>query len=112
MMFLWVSAYFLLAVVFFFGDRPDFFAAIFLAGIFFPAVFFAADFAVVFLAPFAVDLFVAFFAAAAPPGLTRAISLVAMGEPRPVQASQPGPAVKPTGLRVQLVPGVMSLQAA
>jgi hypothetical protein len=30
-------------------------------------------------------------------GLTMGISFVAMGEPRPVQASQPGPAEKPMG---------------
>ena len=38
------------------------------------------------------------FAAAGVPGLTTVISFVPMGEPRPVQASQPGPALKPTGV--------------
>ena len=33
-----------------------------------------------------------------------------MGEPRPVQASQPGPALKPTGVPL-FVPLVMSLKA-
>ena len=30
-------------------------------------------------------------------GFTTVMSFVPIGEPRPVQASQPGPAVKPTG---------------
>jgi len=41
-----------------------------------------------------------FFAEAVVPGLTTVISFVPMGEPRPVQASQPGPALKPTGVPV------------
>src|ERR1700733_3112900 len=32
------------------------------------------------------------------PGLTATINFVPMGEPRPVQGSQPGPALKPTGV--------------
>ncbi len=59
--------------------------------------FFAAGFFVVFFAAFFVDFFVA---TAEPPGLTTPISFVPMGEPRPVQASQPGPALKPTGVPV------------
>ncbi len=59
--------------------------------------FFAAVFFVVFFAAFFVDFFVA---TAEPPGLTTPISFVPMGEPRPVQASQPGPALKPTGVPV------------
>ncbi len=53
-------------------------------------LFFAA-----FLLAFFADFF---FADVEAPGLTTAISLVPMGEPRPVQASQPGPALKPTGV--------------
>jgi hypothetical protein len=40
-------------------------------------------------------------------GASRGMSLVALGEPRPVQASQPGPAEK-----APLLPEVMSLNPA
>src|SRR5258708_6023161 len=76
---------------------------------FFAAVFFAAVFFVAFFAAFFVDFFEA---TAEPPGFTTAISFVPMGVPRPVQASQPVPALKPTGVPVKLVPEVMSLKAA
>jgi hypothetical protein len=60
--------------------------------------FLAADF---LLADFLFVVFLlVFFAVVVPDGLTTAMSLVAMGEPRPVQASQPGPALKPTGVPV------------
>ena len=55
---------------------------------FFAAVFFAAFFFDFLAVP------------AAPPGLTTAINFVPMGVPRPVQGSQPGPALKPTGVPV------------
>ena len=41
-----------------------------------------------------------FFAPVVMLGLTTAMSFVPMGVPRPVQASQPGPALKPTGVPV------------
>jgi hypothetical protein len=70
--------YLFLAATFFFARGADFFAAVF-----FVAVLFAV---------FAADFFLAFFVVVAPPGFTTAISFVPMGVPRPVQASQPGPA--------------------
>src|SRR6266487_2369885 len=54
-------------------------------------------FAAVFFAAFFFDFFEALGAV---PGLTTVISFVPMGVPRPVQASQPGPALKPTGVPV------------
>jgi hypothetical protein len=59
--------------------------------------FFVVFFAAVFFADFFFDFFEV---PAAAPGLTTAISFVPMGVPRPVQGSQPGPALKPTGVPV------------
>jgi hypothetical protein len=52
---------------------------------------------------FFADFFVAFFfdffdEPVETPGLITAMTFVPMGEPRPVHASQPGPALKPTGV--------------
>ena len=69
--------------------------------LFFAAAFFFVRWADFFGADFFAAFFFDFFAAlAAVPGLTTAMSFVPMGEPRPVQASQPGPALKPTGVPV------------
>jgi hypothetical protein len=60
-------------------DAFFFLVAVFLAAVFFAAFFFD-------------------FLGVPPPGLTTATSFVPMGVPRPVQGSQPGPALKPTGV--------------
>src|ERR1700716_3688880 len=57
---------------------------------------------VAFFAAFLVDFFVdfllaAFFAPVVVPRLSTAMSFVPIGVPRPVQGSQPGPALKPSG---------------
>jgi hypothetical protein len=73
-----LKGYLFFAAIFFFARDADCFAAIFFVALFF--------------AVFAADFFLAFFAVVAPPGFTTAISFVPIGVPRPVQASQPGPA--------------------
>src|SRR5258708_1296434 len=85
------KSYLFFAAVFFLARGADFFAVVFFATVFLVAVF---------LAAFAAVFFLAFFAVVAPPGLTTATSLVPMGVPRPVHGSQPGPALKPTGVPV------------
>ena len=65
-------------------------ALFFVAGAFFGG--FVVDFGAGFFLPVFFELPVE------PDGLTMAISFAPMGEPRPVQASQPGPALKPTGV--------------
>src|SRR5271154_309380 len=66
----------------------------YLEALFFFAVFFAGFFGAFFVAFF----FDFFDGPVEAPGLITAITFVPMGEPRPEQASQPGPALKPTGV--------------
>jgi hypothetical protein len=69
--------------------------------LFFATALFFVGWADFFETDFFADFFFDFFAAlGALAGLTTAMSFVPMGEPRPVQASQPGPALKPTGVPV------------